>query len=230
MKTKVRESSGRTISVLSPTRQDSTEVVRTELGQPSFQINENILIPLDRPVAATFTSGSTGRPKTAVCSRRRLDPMLSIESAIQAAKRTVLVSYRPPQWAGGVRSLIRPVVDGLTTFLTPPRADAAILWAYIRDYAPTAMDFVPFTLKKMQAYYETHIATLSEEETARFTENVAKMTFTCYGAMIEQKTRDFWTRLAGRNMIINLYGASESGFISVASVDDDVKVSHFHYR
>lgn len=220
------QATGRNLSVVSlnQEKEENHPVACAKPGEPAFRINEAIQISPERPAAAIFTSGTTGRPKAALIPRRRIFPLWPVETAIKMAQESIMVSYRPPQWIGGVRGLTRCVLEGVATLLTPPRADAAVLWSYIRDYAPTDMDFVPFTLKKMQAYYEAHISTLAPEEVAKYAANVSKMTFICYGAMIEQRTRDFWTGLAGKNIIRNMYAATESSIVAISSVDADVKV------
>ncbi|KAL4758351.1 class I adenylate-forming enzyme family protein [Aspergillus foveolatus] len=122
-----------------------------ELDSPALALNPSLEIPAARPGLLLFTSGSTGPPKGVVHPRR-----LFYELHTGGSPGEVLLSHRPPHWAGAILPLFRHLLAG--TRIEVIVSEPSVLWERLRVGGATLLMGPPRFWIMMMKYYQDHIA------------------------------------------------------------------------
>lgn len=214
IKEHMRHDTGNDISVITIEHVQSLSLL-------DIAIDDGLLLSPTLPAAVIFTSGTSGRPKAVVLPRRRFHPSPNGHS------NGVIMAYRPPHWAGGLRSLTQPLVQGNTVYILPNRANAEVFWDYLRDIPFTQLSLSPGTLRQLKDYFRMNIAPLPREEADKYLRNIRNVKeITCSSAMIEATTLQFWKELLGNDIITNVYALTEALVVTKTRPGSTLKVSN----
>lgn len=173
---------------------------------PNVEIDGHIQLPPTQPSLVLFTSGTTGLPKGVVLPRRRWYVNGKSESD------SFTLSYRPPHWIGGARTLIWPVLTGGRIYILENRASPEVFWNCIREAKITNFAVTTTTLRELKDHFEQTIGLLSPAERNEYTAGLKSLrSFTCSGAVIAPSIRLFWHALCTDLYIQNWYASTEAG-------------------
>jgi malonyl-CoA/methylmalonyl-CoA synthetase len=188
-------------------------------------IDGQLVLSPQKPATAILSSGTTGRPKLIVLSRQWVYRLFLDRNNPD----DVVMSFRPPHWIGGMRSLIQPPLQGQRLHIMPNRPSVEQFWRAFRDIPFTQLWLTPTNLRQMKDHFERHLSQRPQDEIDAYIHNLRKLKMLgVSSSMIEDSTLSFWKRLLGNTPIINAYALTELGLVTRTQRDSTLKVSSFH--
>lgn len=173
-------------------------------GATSIGIDEEAIVPLERPSMVLFTSGTSGPPKGVVHTRKLFNGFPSL-----IGPGDVVLHHQHPSWVAGALPLIRHPLSGAR--LEVISSDPAVIWKRLHQGGVTILTGNPRIWNGLMRYFKHHLCSLPSKELNQYIAAAQKIRLAQSGGMVPSSSlMKFWREeidLALRNS----YGATELG-------------------
>ncbi|KAL4944310.1 hypothetical protein BDV06DRAFT_220464 [Aspergillus oleicola] len=208
---KVKEHAGH-IQIIPIERQGEDKKANSTF-ETRFEIDEDLMIPENRPILVISTSGtSSSQPKGVVAPRRIF--FYTIEDL--AHPREQHLAYRSVHWMGGVGGLVSRFLRGMRIHWPRRRRDGAMFWEIFKQGGITDVSFPASLFTMLQDYYLNTIRGLPPHEHDAYIRGARNIKVGIVsGSAMHPAAGQFWMDIAGIKLQ-SVYASTELGGVALA--------------